>query len=185
MADEVRVACKVMSERRADGREVFIIIKTEYPAGSSTPGRTYVVGPRGEITDTYEEMLELLGLDTRARPTAAESNDTSQEEELSDEEFRRKMAKDQQTTDALGDFLDFGSGRKRRRPEPGAALQPPVQSAAAANVDRAELERGFADRFPSLRGRNRRGDPQDVAYRTWSVRHILRIENCECRISSV
>jgi hypothetical protein len=37
MADEVRVACEVMSER-LNGCEVFIVINTEYPAGSSDPG---------------------------------------------------------------------------------------------------------------------------------------------------
>ena len=146
MADEVRIASKVMSEW-VDGREIFIVIKTEYPAGSSTPGRTYVVGPKGEVTDTYEEMLELLGLkvaelDAHGRPVV---------EQKSDEEISREIAKNQQGTKALGPFLGFRRDR-RRRAEPGPVLQPAAEPAGSAslNVDRAELERGFADRFPSL-----------------------------------
>ena len=58
MADEVRVSSQVMSER-VNGREVFIIIKTEYPAGSSTPGRTYVVGPQGQITGSVPQARHM------------------------------------------------------------------------------------------------------------------------------
>ena len=153
MADEMRVASKVMSEY-VDGREVFIVIKTEYPAGSSTPGRTYVVGPQGQITDSYEEMLELLGLDTRARLSAAgeDWDDHPPGEEMSDEEVKKELARDQQAINAMGDFIDFRLGHQRRRAEPSAVVQPAAESAGSAmlNVSRAELERGFADRFPSL-----------------------------------
>lgn len=156
MADEVRVASQVMTER-VGGREVFIIIKTEYPAGSSTPERTYVVGPQGQITDTYDEMLELLGVDPRKRPTfpgpnVGETDDHPPEKEMSHEEVQKEIAKDQRAGNAMDEFLAFVSGGYRRRVKPGLVLEPGEESARSgmSNLDRAELERGFADRFPPL-----------------------------------
>jgi len=166
VADEVRIASKVMSER-VDGREIFIIIKTEYPAGSSTPGRTYVVGPQGQVTDTYEEMLELLGLDTRARPMLkpvnwGEMDNRPPIEEMSAEELRKEAIESQRENDEFR-FRVHGIPVPPDEVPPDVLAGSTSAGSATASLDRAELERGFFDRFSPLPATRKQYRPPDLS----------------------
>lgn len=160
MADEVRVASKVMTER-VDGREVLIIIKTEYPAGSSTPLRTYVVGPQGQVTDTYEEMLELLGLDTRAKPRASKLDpDGRPTMEPMSEEEQHKLIVERQREDDEFRFRVHGIPVPPDEVPPALAA---LAGSATRSLDRAELERGFFDRFSPLPPTKKQYNPPDLS----------------------